>query len=51
MFQMLSLAADPTADVGGWDAQAKLLILAKLSFGVTLSTATVPAVGITALTP
>ena len=40
-------AADPTADVGGWDAQAKLLLLTKLAFGVTLTSAEVPCVGIT----
>ncbi len=40
-------SADPTADVGGWDAQAKLILLTKLAYGVSLSTADVPTTGIT----
>lgn len=37
--------ADPTADVGGFDAQQKLILLAKLAFGVTLTEAQVPTRG------
>jgi homoserine dehydrogenase len=39
-------AADPSADVDGWDAQSKLVLLARLAYGVTLSTAEVPTTGI-----
>ncbi len=42
--------ADPTADVGGWDAQAKLLLITKLAYGVTLTSSEVPTVGITEIT-
>ena len=28
-------AADPSADVDGWDAQSKLVLLARLAYGVT----------------
>jgi len=42
--------ADPTADVGGYDAAAKAAILASLAFHTRVSTADVYRQGITALT-
>lgn len=41
--------ADPTADVEGHDVQAKIAILAKLSFGVTVPVDQIPTSGISAL--
>lgn len=41
--------ADPTADVEGHDVQAKIAILAKLSFGVTVAVAEIPTSGISKL--
>lgn len=38
--------ADPTADVEGFDVQAKIALLAKLSFGKTISVPTIPTAGI-----
>lgn len=43
--------ADPTADVGGADAAAKLAILATLAFNTEIVLAQVPTEGITSLTP
>lgn len=42
--------ADPTADVEGHDVQAKIAILAKLAYGVTVPWETVPTTGISKLT-
>mmetsp|Transcript_15225 Transcript_15225/g.27501 ORF Transcript_15225/g.27501 Transcript_15225/m.27501 type:complete len:267 (+) Transcript_15225:1-801(+) len=42
--------ADPTADVEGHDVRAKICILAKLAFGVTVDPAKVPCQGITSIT-
>jgi homoserine dehydrogenase len=42
--------ADPTADVDGWDALAKLVILIRLCFGVRLTLADIPPVGIREVT-
>jgi len=39
--------ADPTADVGGYDVRAKIAILAKLAFGVSVPIDTIPCMGIT----
>ncbi|NOX87791.1 MAG: homoserine dehydrogenase [Calditrichaeota bacterium] len=44
------LEADPTADVEGWDAAAKLMILSQAAFGVRLKTEEVERRGITNLT-
>ena len=41
--------ADPTADVEGHDVQAKISLLAKLCFGVSVPWETVPTVGISKL--
>jgi homoserine dehydrogenase len=41
--------ADPTADVEGHDVKAKICILAKLAFGVTVDPSTVPTQGISQL--
>mmetsp|Transcript_14214 Transcript_14214/g.46390 ORF Transcript_14214/g.46390 Transcript_14214/m.46390 type:complete len:423 (+) Transcript_14214:38-1306(+) len=41
--------ADPTADVEGHDVQAKIAILAKLAFGMTVPPEKVPCVGISAV--
>lgn len=38
--------ADPTADVEGHDVQAKIALLAKLAFGVTVPPDTIPTAGI-----
>merc|ERR1711924_588827 len=38
--------ADPAADVEGWDARSKLVILARLAFGVVLDEEKVPCLGI-----
>jgi hypothetical protein len=38
--------SDPTADVEGHDVQAKIAILAKLAFGKTVPSETVPTTGI-----
>lgn len=38
--------ADPAADVEGWDARSKLVILARLAFGVVLDEEKVPCIGI-----
>ena len=47
---MLGFAeADPTADVEGHDVQAKISLLAKLCFGVTVPWKNVPTVGISKL--
>ena len=46
--------ADPTADVEGYDVRAKIAILAKLAFGVTVSPveeSTIPCTGISELEP
>ena len=37
--------ADPTADVGGFDVRAKICILAKLAFGLTVDEEKVPILG------
>lgn len=42
--------ADPTADVEGHDVQAKIAILAKLCFGVTVPFNAVPTTGISSIT-
>ena len=42
--------ADPTADVEGFDVQAKIAILAKLSFGKTVEVDKIPAKGISKVT-
>jgi homoserine dehydrogenase len=42
-------SGDPSADVDGWDAQHKLILLTKLAYGVTVSTADVPATGISSV--
>jgi hypothetical protein len=42
--------ADPTADVGGFDVQAKLCIMCKLAFGATIPLADIPCTGITMIT-
>lgn len=42
--------ADPTADVEGYDVQAKISILAKLSYGKTIDVTTVPIKGISSIT-
>jgi homoserine dehydrogenase len=42
--------ADPTADVGGWDAAAKALILARGLFGAELALADLDVTGITEIT-
>lgn len=42
--------ADPTADVGGHDAAAKIAILASIAFGVSLTAADVDVEGITSVT-
>lgn len=42
--------ADPTADVEGYDVQAKIAILAKLSYGKTIDVTTVPIKGISSIT-
>mmetsp|Transcript_4683 Transcript_4683/g.6852 ORF Transcript_4683/g.6852 Transcript_4683/m.6852 type:complete len:434 (+) Transcript_4683:131-1432(+) len=39
--------ADPTADVAGYDVRAKIAILAKLAFGITVPIDTIPCMGIT----
>mmetsp|Transcript_26011 Transcript_26011/g.40836 ORF Transcript_26011/g.40836 Transcript_26011/m.40836 type:complete len:435 (-) Transcript_26011:109-1413(-) len=39
--------ADPTADVAGHDVRAKIAILAKLAFGITVPIDTIPCMGIT----
>ena len=39
--------ADPTADVEGHDVRAKIAILAKLAFGITVPIDTIPCMGIT----
>lgn len=41
--------ADPTADVEGYDVRAKICILAKLAFGVTVPPSEVPCKGISEL--
>jgi hypothetical protein len=43
--------ADPTADVEGLDVRAKIAIMAKLAFGVTVPPDTVPCRGISQITP
>lgn len=42
--------ADPTADVEGYDVQAKIALLTKLAFGNTVPVASIPCVGISKLT-
>jgi homoserine dehydrogenase len=44
------LEADPTLDVGGWDAAGKALILARALFGANLSMADLDVSGITHIT-
>jgi homoserine dehydrogenase len=43
--------ADPTADVDGWDAAGKLLILAAALYGKKLSLTDMPVKGISGITP
>lgn len=43
--------ADPTADVEGHDARNKLVLLAKLAYGVTIPVSGVRTVGISGVTP
>uniref|UniRef100_A0A7S2WAR1 Homoserine dehydrogenase n=1 Tax=Rhizochromulina marina TaxID=1034831 RepID=A0A7S2WAR1_9STRA len=38
--------ADPTADVEGFDVQAKIALITKLAFGVTVDPASIPTAGI-----
>ena len=38
--------ADPTADVEGYDVQAKLCLVTKLAFGATIDVSSIPTVGI-----
>lgn len=45
-----SCAADPTADVCGFDARSKIVLLAKLAYGIAVPVADVPCTGITAVT-
>ncbi len=42
--------ADPTADVEGYDVQAKIAIMAKLAFGTTVPVEEIPCMGISQLT-
>jgi len=42
--------ADPAADVEGWDARSKLVILVRIAFGVVLDEEKVPCVGISKVT-
>ena len=42
--------ADPTADVEGLDVQAKIAIIAKLSYGKTIPVPSIPASGISKIT-
>lgn len=42
--------ADPTADVEGHDARAKIALLAKLSFGISLDVESIPCQGISQIT-
>ena len=42
--------ADPTADVEGFDVQAKIALLAKLSFGQTIPVNEIPTTGISKIT-
>merc|ERR1712224_361031 len=42
--------ADPTADVGGYDARSKLCILSRLALGVQLDEERVPLTGIQDIT-
>jgi homoserine dehydrogenase len=44
------IQADPTADVEGLDVQAKIAILCKLAFGVTINPGKLPTKGISKLT-
>ena len=43
--------ADPTADIGGFDARSKLVLLALLAFGARVAPAAVPTEGIERITP
>ncbi len=43
--------ADPAADVDGYDARSKLVLLAALAFGVRLAPASVPTEGIRRISP
>jgi homoserine dehydrogenase len=43
--------ADPTADVGGWDAARKVAILASIAFGTRVTVDDVYVEGITGITP
>jgi homoserine dehydrogenase len=43
--------ADPTADIGGFDARSKLVLLALLAFGTRIAPASVPTEGIERITP
>lgn len=43
--------ANPTADVGGFDARSKLVLLALLAFGARVEPASVPTEGIERITP
>ncbi|MBE0658910.1 MAG: homoserine dehydrogenase [Bryobacteraceae bacterium] len=43
--------ADPTADIGGFDARSKLVLLALLAFGMRIAPADVPTEGIQRITP
>lgn len=47
------IAADPTADIEGYDARAKIAILTKLAFGKTIHdvSSSIPTFGITAIRP
>ena len=46
-----ALAADPTLDVGGFDARSKLKILIELAFGLSVDEDDIPVKGITELAP
>jgi homoserine dehydrogenase len=43
--------ADPTADIEGFDARSKLVLLAALAFGVRVEPESIPTEGITRITP
>jgi len=44
------VSADPTADVEGHDVQAKIALLAKLAFGVSVPLEKIPCKGISKIT-
>ena len=44
------LTADPTADVEGHDVRAKIALVAKLAYGVSVPVEQIPCKGISAIT-